>query len=141
MFDATVFFLIFCTVGFCSISVYQVELVMSMLFCLFLFLFKLSRVFLQAIRNLQLNIVLLVVCVLSALTEAFVFCYFGTMTTDSFSKYVDRAYEIHWCNLPVRLQKQLITFLGILQQPLEYRGFGMVTLNTMTFVKVMLNTY
>lgn len=77
---------------------------------------------------------------LSALTDAFVFCYFGAMTTIRFAKYADRLYEVHWYNLPTPLQKQLIAIMPNLQRPLYYRGLGMVTLDLVTFVNVKFNT-
>lgn len=76
---------------------------------------------------------------MDTLTYALVFCYCGAMTTDNFSKYVDRLYEIQWYNLPVPLQKQLIIIMANLQRPLFYQGFGMVTSNLSTFVNVKFN--
>lgn len=77
----------------------------------------------------------------TSLTDATVFCYCGAITTNNFSKYADRVFEFHWYDLPVPLQKQLIIILANTQRPLEYRGFGMVTLNLVTFVTVKLKKF
>lgn len=90
---------------------------------------------------MKLSIVLLFLDVLIALSDPVIFCYCGAMTTDIFAKYVDRFYEVHWYDLPVPLQKHLIIIIANLQRPFDYRGFGMVTLNLVTFVNVKLNTY
>lgn len=90
---------------------------------------------------MQLNIINLVVCALIALSEAFLFCYFGVMTTKSLSKYVDSIYEVHWYDIPVPLQKRLVVIMANLQRPQEYQGFGMMALNLVTFVKVKFYNY
>lgn len=104
------------------------------------FVILIKQLYLQAIREMQLTIIL-VISIVDALSYAFTFCYCGAMTAYSFSKYVDRLYETHRYNLPVQLQKHLIIIMANLQRPRFYQGFGMVVSNLTIFVNAKLNIY
>lgn len=72
----------------------------------------------------------------TALSNFFIYCYFGKLATKSFEDMPDLLYESNWQTFPIRLQKYIILMIGNMQRPLYYHGFGMVLLDLGTFSKV-----
>lgn len=138
IFDASNFCLVFYAVILSATAIFQIELVVHLLSFLFKFICFFKQFFLQALQNLQLDIVIFILVTISALTDAYVFCYCGATTTMLFSEYADRLYEINSYDLPVPLQKQFVIILANLQRPVYYEGFGMVKLDLELFLNVKL---
>lgn len=55
--------------------------------------------------------------------------------TDDFLRYSDCVYESSWYELPSKFQSQLILIIGNSHRPVEFSGYGMLTLSLMTFTK------
>lgn len=64
------------------------------------------------------------------------YCYFGRVTTESFAQMCDCMYDLNWPHLPLELQKSVILMIANMQQPMFYHGFGIVTLDLNTYVRV-----
>lgn len=56
----------------------------------------------------------------------FIFCYFGKMATDAFFSFGDYAYETKWYTIPIKNQIYFRLIIQIAQQPLCYKGLGIV---------------
>lgn len=81
---------------------------------------------LQAFKNLNLNIVILILYVEANTDGAVVlFCYAGSLTMDEFHRYGDIAYEFEWIEMPIELQKFILLIIADAQHPLifEYYRF------------------
>lgn len=87
-------------------------------------------------RHPNLNIFTLFAVITIAMSNLFLYCYFGKSATDVYFKIGDRLYELDWTQLPIDLQKSLIIIIANCQIPLYYHGFGVVYLNLITFTKV-----
>lgn len=66
----------------------------------------------------------------------FLFCYFGQLTSDSYSKMNDSLYASNWQRFPVKLQNYFILFIEYAQMEIVYDGFGIAVLSYATFLKV-----
>lgn len=73
-----------------------------------------------------------------ALSNLFLNCYLGKVSTESFQKMSVCLYETEWCKLRVELQKYFIIMIANTQKPLYYDGFSVITLNLETFCDVNL---
>lgn len=71
------------------------------------------------------------------MTNLFVYCYFGKMTTDSYSKMSDCVYfELDWREFPSKLQKYLVFMIQNMQKKIYYHGFDVAVMDLRTFIGV-----
>lgn len=66
----------------------------------------------------------------------FLFCYFGKSATESFQSISNNAFEANWPDIPAHLQRYFILLILNTSKPLQYHGFGVVTLQLETFSQV-----
>lgn len=91
----------------------------------------------QRFTQIDFEMAIILSGVLISLSNLFLFCYFGKVTTDSFEKMAACLYsEVDWSELPVELQKYLILMIANVQRPLYYHGFYVTILNLETFCSV-----
>lgn len=64
------------------------------------------------------------------------YCYIGSLTTESFLRYGDAAYEFDWTKMPIELRTFIQLVICDAQRSLVYIGFNLVDLNLFTFVNV-----
>lgn len=84
--------------------------------------------------SLTVFVVLVSVCV--AISNLFLYCHYGDVTTESFLRFDDSIYELKWYDLPTNLQRPLIAMIANAQKPLYYHGFGIFHLNLQLFTQV-----
>lgn len=73
------------------------------------------------------------------ISNLFVYCFFGKLATESYLDMSDYLYDCNWLGLSVDLQKSLIVMIGNMNQPHFYHGFGIATLDLVTFSNVSLS--
>lgn len=66
----------------------------------------------------------------------FLFCYFGKSATESFETISNDVFEANWPGVPAHLQRYFILLILNTSKPLQYHGFGVVTLQLETFSQV-----
>lgn len=71
------------------------------------------------------------------MSNLFIYCYFGKLTTVSYEMMADCVYEMNWYNQPIKLQKYTALMIAGMQQPVYYEGFNITTMNLSTFIKVI----
>ena len=77
---------------------------------------------------------------LVALAILLLYCYIGTMASESVANMADCLYEIDWHKFPIKLQKYMVLMIQNARRPLYFRGYGMITLNLETFREVSFST-
>lgn len=83
------------------------------------------------------SIAIILMAASTALSNLFVYCYFGQLATESFEQMRDYLYEgLHWFKLTIKLQKYIVLMLLNMQKPIYYHGFGVALLNLRTFIQV-----
>lgn len=70
------------------------------------------------------------------LATLFIYCFYGSRTSDDYLKMADCLYESNWQDLSLVLEKYVMLLILNAQQPLRYHGFGIAYLNSDTFSKV-----
>ena len=70
------------------------------------------------------------------LVNALLYCYFGTMTSESYAKMGNHLFELNWFELPIKQQKYFIVMGANMQRPSQYLGFGVMIVDLETFVGV-----
>lgn len=90
------------------------------------------------IHDMDATFVLTMFSVLNSGLNLFLYCYFGQRSTDHYAAFADCAYESDWMSLPINLKKPIIMMIVYARKPLCYHGYGIVTLDSMTFLKVFL---
>lgn len=83
------------------------------------------------------ELVMLVVAAFVGISNLFVFCYFGKLTTESSLKMADCVYDLDWYRFDNALSKCLIPIIQMGQRPLTYDGYGIFILDLETFTQVM----
>lgn len=91
---------------------------------------------LQQLQHPSFSICVLLIVVSVGLGNLFLFCFFGTLGTESFERMADYLYESNWFEMPIRLQKNIIMMIQNAQKPIYYHGFGMAILQMGTFSNV-----
>lgn len=91
---------------------------------------------LQALRHFDANIALVFICVINSLFTLFLYCYFGSLATDSFSRISDCVYDSRWYELPTELKIYPIMILGNSHLPLRFYGHKIISINLETYKKV-----
>ncbi|XP_055297981.1 odorant receptor 22c-like [Sitodiplosis mosellana] len=79
----------------------------------------------------------LLCCVAVSMSNLFVYCYFGKVATESYTKIPNYLYDANWQQVPVNLQKYIIVMIANGQRPLYYHGFGIAVLNLETFCALL----
>lgn len=69
----------------------------------------------------------------------YLYCHFGSVITESFSKCGDLVYESHWLELPINLQRFSIMMIQNSHLELAFKGFDMVELNLESFTNVRIH--
>lgn len=87
-------------------------------------------------KHLDYYIFVASIAIFISMANLFLFCYFGTMATESYERMAYCLYESSWIECPVHLQKYFIMMIRDMQQSLHYHGFGIVVLNLETFTTV-----
>lgn len=99
-------------------------------------LIQLSTLFFQVLQHFSLNIGVLFVCVFVSSSNLFLYCYFGSRSTQHKLSYSNVLYESMWFELPVGIQRFMIVMIVNAHRPLHYHGFGIARLNLDTFCSV-----
>lgn len=124
-----------CGTFYIATSIIQMELVSEPKLSLLEFwMVSISR--LQALRHFDANIGLVFICVINSLFTLFLYCFFGSLATDSFSRISDCVYDSRWYELPTELKIYPIMILGNSHLPLRFYGHKIVSMNLGTFQKV-----
>lgn len=84
-------------------------------------------------KHASLNIFFVLITILVATSDLFLYCYFGKLATDSYGNMVDSLYECKWYGLPIEQQKYFIMMIGNARIPIYYHGFKVAILNLETF--------
>lgn len=100
-------------------------------------IWKNSHHFFQVLQKFSLNIGVLAACVAVSGSNLFLYCYFGSRSTQTSYAYADALYKSEWFHLPMELQKFTIVMIANAQRPLFYHGFGVARLNLDTFCSVI----
>lgn len=58
------------------------------------------------------------------------------MASYPFEKMADCFYDCNWIELPIGVQKHIVTMIIMAQKPIFYHGYGLVTMNLETFTTV-----
>lgn len=77
--------------------------------------------------SLKLGIICLLV--IMAGENIFLYCYYGQMASESFEKFSNEYYAMHWFTLPTKLQKYFVLMIGNAQRTVYYDGSGIARLN------------
>lgn len=87
-------------------------------------------------KEIDLNITILILETLGGLTNLFCFCYFGKISSESFEHIADCLYDANWYEMPYELQKNFIMMIRNAEIPLYYHGLNLVILNLETYFEV-----
>lgn len=90
----------------------------------------------QQFQHLDTSLALLLLASITGMSTLFLYCYFGTLSTQSFLNMTHALYESNWQDLPVDLQKYVIISLAEMQKPIHYNGLGICNLSLETFSMV-----
>lgn len=93
---------------------------------------------LQELENVSVNICTVLLVAVIGISNLFVYCYFGKMSSESFERMAISLSEANWCSLPIELQKWFVIVIGMIQKPVCYHGLGrqFLNLNLETFNEV-----
>lgn len=91
----------------------------------------------QAMRRQDLGVLLpLIIACTMSIGTVFLYCFFGSLTTDQFLRYAHISYESEWYTLPIELQKFIQLIIADAQRPRIFQGFKIIDLNLLAFTKV-----
>lgn len=82
------------------------------------------------------ELVMLLTSGIVGIANLFVFCYFGKLTTESFTKFADYVYDLNWQKFGIDLKKSAILIIQLAHRPLYYEGYGIFILDLQTFTQV-----
>lgn len=91
----------------------------------------------KQLKHIDANVLALSHAATVSLSNIFLYCFFGKMTTESYEQAADSLYDFDWHELPLKYRKYLVIMMIDAQQSLEYSGFGVAVLNLETFRKVI----
>lgn len=97
--------------------------------------------FFKVLQKFSLNIGVLFACVIVSGSNLFLYCHFGSRSTQTSLAYANLIYDSEWFQLPTELQKFIIVMIANAQRPLFYHGFGVARLNLDTFCSVNFLSY
>lgn len=86
----------------------------------------------------QVDFTLMTIIVVGTIgmSNAFIYCYFGKVATDSYKRMSDRVFEMTWRKQSVKLQKYFVLMIAYMQRPVYYHGFNVAIMNLHTFINV-----
>lgn len=90
----------------------------------------------QAMKHLDLNVLLLIIAFQMATGIVFLYCFTGSMATEQFFRYGNVSFESDWYKFPIELQKYVLLIIANAQQPKIFNGFSIIDLNLLAFTKV-----
>lgn len=82
----------------------------------------------EAYRNSQPMVI--------AITQCFLYCWFGDEVTSSFANIGDSAFMADWLHYPVRLHQGIQMMIQSSQKPVHMRGFSTIYCTRDVFKKV-----
>ena len=91
---------------------------------------------LQQIKHIDLSALIILIGGLASTANLFLYCYFGTLATESYENMADCIFESNWLKLPVDSRKYLIVMIANAQRRIYYHGFGLAYLRMMTYTSV-----
>lgn len=75
---------------------------------------------------------------LLALSNLFVYCYYGCTATESYAIMAKCLYESNWLEMSIDLKKYLILMIQNTQKPVFYSAYGVARLDLETFAQVIM---
>lgn len=84
-------------------------------------------------KDVDFEVVFLLLVASVALTDLFLYCYFGKLAAESYEKITDCLYNCNWPDLPNELRKYFVIMIANAQRPHYYVGFKLAILNLDTF--------
>lgn len=87
----------------------------------------------QQTKHAEFNLSIVFLAMMVGLSNLFLYCFFGKVATESYSKMADCLFKPNWYALPVDLQKYFILMIGNTHIPLQYNGLGLMVLDLETF--------
>lgn len=82
---------------------------------------------------------MILAAMVGGVSNILLFCFFGKLATENFSRMVNNLFDSDWPNLPVKLQKSFILMIGNAQRPFYFHGLGLIVLNLESFASVRIN--
>lgn len=99
-------------------------------------IFSFTFDFVQAMKHLDLNALLLVIAFQMATGIVFLYCFTGSLSTEQFYRFGSMTYESDWYKWPNELQKYVLLIIANAQRPQIFNGFNVIDLNLLAFTKV-----
>lgn len=90
----------------------------------------------QVLADLNVSFFEMVIAVAVSELNLFVYCYYGYLVTDCYLKNADLLFESKWYDQHLVQQKIYGFMMQNAQRSYHYHGFGIMTLNLDTYVKV-----
>lgn len=92
--------------------------------------------FLQSMKHLDWGILLLFIGIAAAISNLFLYCYFGQFAHDYYLDIANCYYNANWLTLPSNIQKYFVLLIANAQRPLRYHGLGLAFVDLNTFLRV-----
>lgn len=92
---------------------------------------------LQQAKDVNFEVVFLLLVASVALTDLFLYCYFGKLAAESYEQTAVCFFECDWLELPKQFRQYFIIMIANAQQPHCYAGFKLAVLNLDTFCTVI----
>lgn len=90
----------------------------------------------QEIKHFDANISLILIGAIAAISNLFLWCFFGKLATESFQNMAHCMYQANWYGLQVKLQKYFMNMIRNAQIPQHYHGLKIVIMDLETFTTV-----
>lgn len=111
---------------------FDIDLIVKHFILIVLYIFLL-----QHLHDLDIAILIHVLAAISTSgSNLFVYCYFGKLATDSYTRMAECLYDNDWVGIDIESQKFIILMIANIQKPIYYHGFGVIYLNLETFTDV-----
>lgn len=94
-------------------------------------------VYVQFFHDMDPSVAIIILSASSTVSNLFIYCYFGMLSTESFEQMSDYLYyDLNWFEMPFKLQKYLVIMISNMQKPIYYHGFEIAQLSLRTFIQV-----
>lgn len=119
-------------------SIFQMDLVIKSYLALSILSnrFKWLVIVLQVLADLNVSFFEMVIAIALSELNLFVYCYYGHLATDCYLKMADLLFESKWYDQHLAQQRIYAFMMQNAQRAYHYHGFGIMTLNLDTYVKV-----
>lgn len=87
-------------------------------------------------RDVNFEVIFLLLVASVALTDLFLYCYFGRVTTESYENMADNLFGCNWPDLPNELRQYFVIMIADAQRSCCYSGFKLALLNLEKFCSV-----